>query len=305
MVESPSDPIPPPWRVVVFTNIPGGVVYTMLDETMQSLGHRIVGVVTTPGPPKRRSADYLDVVAAVRPGIDVIVSSHPNRLARMLEPLRPDLIISGGFPWLIPADVVALPPLGAINMHPALLPKYRGPAAVEWAFRNGDPELGFTIHRISNDFDGGAILAQDSIPIEDDDDVGTLMGKMGQLVPTLVVQALDRVARGDHGDPQNEAKATYAGALDREWRFIDWSQPARTIHNQVRSWTGIRDVSRGALGTIDGKHLVILKTRLSTHLEDEVVPVAAGTVIVRDQDRLVVQCGDGPLEILAWHQADS
>ena len=67
MVESAPPLVEPPWRVVVFTNIPGGRVYTLLDEVMRSLGHRIVGVVTTPGPPKRRSADYLDVVAAVPP----------------------------------------------------------------------------------------------------------------------------------------------------------------------------------------------------------------------------------------------
>jgi methionyl-tRNA formyltransferase len=305
MVESAPPLVEPPWRVVVFTNIPGGRVYTLLDETMRSLGHRIVGVVTTPGPPKRRSADYLDVAAAVRPGIDVIVTSHPNRLARMLEPLRPDLIISGGFPWLIPADVAELPRLGAINMHPALLPKYRGPAAVEWAFRNGDPELGFTIHRISNEFDGGPILAQGRMAIDDDDDIGTLMGKMGQILPTMIARALERIARGKPGDAQDEASASYAGAFEEEWRAIDWTSPARAIHNQVRSWTGIRDVPRGALGTVDGELLVVLKTRLPRSDGNDVAPALAGTTLSRNQDRFIVQCGDGPLEILAWSAATS
>src|SRR5687767_15803443 len=109
----------PGWRVVVFTNIPGGVVYKLVDDVLSPLGHHIVGVVTTPGTPKRRSSSYLDVVAAVPPGIDVIVSTHPKRLAAMLTPMQPDLVISGGFSYLIPADVIALPASGAINMHPA------------------------------------------------------------------------------------------------------------------------------------------------------------------------------------------
>jgi methionyl-tRNA formyltransferase len=225
--------------------------------------------------------------------------------ARRLRSIRPDLIISGGFPWLIPEDVVALPRFGAINLHPAPLPKYRGPAAVEWAFRNGDPEMGFTVHRISNTFDGGAILAQGSMPIEDEDDAGTLMMRMGQLVPPLLAQALGRIARGEYGDPQDETAASYAGALDLDWRSIDWHKSARTIHNQVRSWTGIRDVPKGALGVIEGEKLVILKTRLTAGGGDEDALVPAGHVIVRDQDRLVVQCGDGPLEILAWSPSGS
>ena len=126
------------WRVVVFTNLPGGVVYRQMDELLRRLGHPIVGVVTTPGPRRRRSRGYLDVVAAVRPGVDVLVSNPPERWAAMLAPLRPDLIVSGSFPWLIPDEVLALPRLGAINLHPALLPKGRGPNPIRWAIRNGE-----------------------------------------------------------------------------------------------------------------------------------------------------------------------
>ena len=117
-----TDPAPESWRIVVFTNMPGGMIYSLVDEVVRPLGHRVVGVVTSPGPKRRRSPTYLEVVAAVSPGVDVIVSNHPERWAAMLAPLRPDLIVSGGFPWRIPADVLALPRLGAINFHDALLP---------------------------------------------------------------------------------------------------------------------------------------------------------------------------------------
>jgi hypothetical protein len=97
--------------VVVFTNLGGGTVYRLLDDILRPLGHRIVGVVTTLGPTRRRSRSYLDVVAAVPPEVDVLVSNHPGRWAAMLAPLRPDLIVGDSFPWRIPADVLALPRL--------------------------------------------------------------------------------------------------------------------------------------------------------------------------------------------------
>ena len=88
------------------------------------------------------------------------------------------------------------------------------------------------------------------------------MAKLVDHAPGLLRQALERVARGDPGDPQDESQATEAGLFEDAWRIIDWSQPARTIHNQVRSWVGLRDIPPGALGEIDGETLQITKTRL-------------------------------------------
>ena len=290
------------WRVVVVTNIPGGVIYTLVDEVVRPLGHRIIGVVTTPGPPRRRSASYLDVVAAVRPGVDALVSNHPSRWAAMLAPLRPDLIVCGGMPWRLPPELIALPPLGTINLHPARLPRYRGPASVEWAFRNGDPELGLTVHRMDANFDTGAILAQGSVPIDDDDDIGSLIAKIEPVFARLLGQALERVARGDPGEPQDESQASEAALFEEAWRTIDWDRPARRIHNQVRSWTGVRDIAKGALGEIEGEMVLITKTRL---LLDEMTGAQApGTVLRRHPDRLVIQCRDGALELVEWSRAE-
>ncbi len=299
MADGPN-PAPESWRIVVFTNSPGGEIYSLVDQVVRPLGHRVVGVVTSPGPKRRRSPSYLEVVAAVPPGVDVIVSNHPERWAAMLAPLRPDLIISGGFPWRIPADVLDLPRLGAINFHDALLPRHRGPNATGWAFRLGDTEMGLTIHRLAPEFDSGPILAQARIPITDDDDLSTLWAKMADHEAGLLQRALERVARGDPGDPQDESQATEAGLFEEAWRVIDWSQPARTIHNQVRSWIGFRDIPPGALGEIDGETLQITKTRLAPNgpMEHEAAP--PGTVVHRDDERLVVQCGDGPIEVLRW-----
>ena len=291
---------PESWRVVVFTNIPGGVGYSLTNEVVRPLGHRVVGVVTSPGPKRRRSSTYLEVVAAVPPGVDVIVSNHPQRWAAMLAPLRPDLIISCGFPWRIPAEVLALPRLGAINFHDALLPWHRGPNATGWVFRTGDAETGLTFHRLTPEFDAGSILAQVRIPITDDDDFSALDSQFDAHTPGLLQRALERIARGEEGEPQDESQATEAGLFEDAWRIIDWTQPARSIHNQVRSWIGRRDIPPGALGEIDGEMLQITKTRLAPVAPERQEPLPPGTVLRQDGEQLVVQCGDGSLEILAW-----
>ncbi len=288
------------WRVVIVTNISGGLVYRLADDVLRQLGHRVVGVLTSPGPQRRPNADYLEVVAAVSPSVDVIVSNHPKRWAAMLAPLRPDLIICGGMPWRIPPEVLALPRLGAINLHPALLPRHRGPAAFEWAFRTGDPETGFTVHRMAPDFDTGPILAQVRIPIDDEDDIGSLVAKCGPALPGLLRRALERVARGDPGEAQDENDASNAGFFEDTWRTIDWTRPARTIHNQVRSWTGGRTIPKGAFGEVDGETLLVTRTRLlpaNGSYEDSAPP---GTILRQDEEQLVVQCGDGPLALVAW-----
>ena len=288
------------WRVIIVTNISGGLVYRLAENVLRPLSHRIVGVLTSPGPQARPNPDYLEVVAAVPPSIDVLVSNHPRRWAAMLAPLRPDLIICGGMPWRIPPEVLALPRLGSINLHPALLPRHRGPAAFEWAFRNGDPETGFTVHRMAADFDTGPILAQVRVPIDDEDDVGSLLVKCGPMLPGLLHQALVRVARGDPGEPQDEAYASDAGFFEDAWRTIDWARPARTIHNQVRSWTGGRTVPKGAFGEVDGEVHLVTRTRLLPANREAGSSAPPGTILRRDEEQLVVQCGDGPLALVAW-----
>jgi methionyl-tRNA formyltransferase len=221
----------------------------------------------------------------------------------VLRAWNADLVIVGGFPWKIPREALEAPRLGVINLHPALLPRLRGRRPFEWALRNGDAEMGFTVHRMAPEFDTGAILSQVAVPIDDDDSMGTLLEKLAPLLPGLLTTALERVARGEQGEPQDESLATESPEFEPEWRNIDWSRPARTIHNQVRSWTGRRLMPKGAFGDIEGERLLILRT-LPIDERSAAIGTVPGTVIRRDEDSILVHCGDGPLRIVEWEPAD-
>ena len=283
------------WRIVLMSDF-GGEIVGALQQILAGMGHRVVGIVTSPGPRGRGLGRHLEVVAAAPRGVDVLVSNHPKRWARMLAPLEPDLIVSATFPWIIPDDVIALPRVAAVNIHGGLLPRGRGPNAFGWAFRRGDPAVGLTVHYLDSGLDTGPVLAQVSTPLGDEDDMETLFPRLVPLAPGLLARALARIAAGDPGDVQDESLATYDGVFEEEYRAVDWSRPAREVHNQVRAWmAGLRGTVPGAVGTVDGEARRILKTRL---VAEEGVGAAPGTILARDGEGVTLQCGRGRVTVL-------
>jgi methionyl-tRNA formyltransferase len=291
------------WQVVLFTDF-GGLFITMMQQILQASGHRLVGVLTAP-PPKKRAgaADYLSVVeTAAALGIPTVVSSKRAGWPALVRALEPDLIIVTGFLRKILGDVIAVPRLGTINLHGGLLPRNRGANPTGWAFRNDDGKQGWTVHRMTEEWDRGAVLAQRSLTYGDDDDSDSIRPRFIELISETVQEALEAVARGEPGTPQDESLATEAPVFEPEWRYIDWSRPARQIHNQVRSWVGGRGTPKGAYGTVDGQELLILKTRLVS--DGPTADVTPGTVIARDDDGILIQTGDGPIRIVTWQDGE-
>jgi methionyl-tRNA formyltransferase len=295
MAEAQAEQQPDSWRVVLLTDFGGQIVHGM-RQILEGYGHKLVGLVTSPGPRGLGHGRHLDVVAAAPRGVDVFVSNHPKRWAAMLAPLQPDLVISAVFPWIIPDELIALPRLGAVNMHGGLLPRWRGPNAFAWAFRAGDGEIGPTVHRLASGLDTGPILATAAVPYGDDDDMEVLVPKLAERLPAVWAAALPRIAAGDPGDVQDESRAGYAPIFDEAYRAIDWSKPAREIHNQARAWMAVgRGATPAAVGVIDGAPTRVLKTRLAGAGDPNAAP---GTVLSRDGDEVTIQCGDAALRVL-------
>jgi methionyl-tRNA formyltransferase len=281
-------------RIVLFTVFPD--IVAIYERVLAERGHRLLALFTAPGPRTRRSDDYRAVMQHARPGLDVVVSNQPARWADLVTAFRPDLLMCFGFNWKLPANVLAVPPLGAVNCFGALLPKGRGNNSMGRAFGNPDPEMGMTYHHMTPELDDGPILSQVAFPLTDDDDIDTIAIQFFEHVPGALHRALERVEAGDPGEPQDEREATYAERFEPEWLYIDWNNPARDVHLQVRSWWGNRRERRGALGEIDGVPTRVVKTQLVPG--GEFAPATPGTVLQRDGETLLIQCGDVPLRIL-------
>ena len=284
-------------RVLVISASPQ--LCNVLAGAATARDHQVVAVLTTPGPKRRRSHGYNQVVEGFGETTDVLVSNHPSLWPAMFAPYDLDLIMCCGFPWRLPAALLELPRLGAINMHPSLLPKYRGagPNVFGWLLRNGERETGMTIHRMSPEFDTGPILVQAKVEVDENDDVTALVRKLGPLIPDALARALAMVEKGESGTPQ-EGEGFYCERFDESWRRVDWTRPAREVHRQVLSWTGMEDHGY-AQAELDGAKVTVRRTRLIADTPAK-GGAAPGTVLRRADDELLVQCGDGPLLVVDW-----
>lgn len=154
-----------------------------------------------------------------------------------LAALKPDAIVVAAYGKLLPPEVLAIPPLGCLNIHPSLVPKYRGPSPVASAILNGDAVTGVTIMKLDEGMDSGPILSQREISIGPDETADTLTMRLFVMGAALLVEALPAVARGEAiFRPQDKTQATLTRKLSKEDGLVDWSRPAMHIARQVRAY---------------------------------------------------------------------
>jgi methionyl-tRNA formyltransferase len=182
----------------------------------------------------------------------------------LLASVEPDLVVCMGFPWKIPPDALAVPRLGWLNGHPSLLPRHRGPLPVAWAIREGDEEIGITIHRMDAELDTGPMLAQRRYPLGELQAPETFYPRLGVVVGEALAEALERLAAGDEGTPQAEGGG-YESFFAEEDVWLDCSRPAVEVHRLVWAWRYAMSLSgaRGALLEVDGTPVRVLATSLS------------------------------------------
>src|SRR5262249_46590104 len=212
----------------------------------------------------------------------------------LLAAFEPDLVLCLGFPWRLTPEALAVPRLGCVNSHPSRLPRYRGPSPIAWQVRNGDREIGVTYHRMDEDFATGGVLAQGTIPLGDDDWLPDLMPRFAELQEKLLPIVFERVARGDPGDAQDDAQASYAGFFDDDYGALDWSWPADEIHRRVRAWSFMFAFGAGARAELDGSPAQLKKTRV----ERGVTEGRPGDILRRDGGSLLVRCGEDAVWVL-------
>jgi methionyl-tRNA formyltransferase len=207
----------------------------------------VVGVVSQPDRPSGRNRKLspcpLKAFAESR-GLNVMTPAKvgaPESL-HALERLTPDLFVVVAYGQYIPSTVIQLACHEAINVHPSLLPKYRGAAPIQWAILNGDQQTGVSIIYLAKKMDAGDILRQECCPIEPDDTSALLHDRLAELGADLLLETIDDI-RNDRVSRtvQNEADAVEISKLAKEDGKIDWSMPAETIRNRIRAfdpWPG-------------------------------------------------------------------
>jgi methionyl-tRNA formyltransferase len=256
----------------------------------------VVAVVTRPDKPQGRGLRMAPppvAVVATQYALDIFQPTRlrdPDFLAR-LRGLEPDLIVVVAYGRILPPEVLAVAPMGGINLHPSLLPLYRGAAPIPRAIAAGETETGVTVLHMSEELDAGDIILQRRVAIRADDTSATLEPRLAREGAALLVVALallesNRAPR----QPQDPSRVTFAPKLTQEEALIHWNTSADTIVNLVRAF----DPWPVAYTTRDGVPLKIWRA-VARPIGG---PGAPGTVLEAEGARLVVLAGEGAVELL-------
>jgi methionyl-tRNA formyltransferase len=282
---------PVPFRIV-YMGTPEFAIKPL--EELLSCGHEIVMVVTQPSRRGNRGQTEEPPVKlyAEKRNLPVLQPESVNdeEFVRAAKNARPDFIVVAAFGQKLGRELLKASRHGAVNIHPSLLPEYRGAAPVQRSIMDGKTTTGVTIMRMAPSMDTGGILAQSKTEISPSDDAGTLGEKLSALGAAMLPRVLQEMAGGTaRVIPQDPAKATRAPRLTEQDERIDWSRPAQAIANQVRALTP----EPGARTTFRGKNVKIWAAEDAGPAEPGLGPGA----IVSSGEALMVVTGDGLLRV--------
>ena len=240
-------------------------------------------------------------VAAAKARLPILEPSTvktPQFLAQLAQE-RPDLLVVVAYGRIFPRQVLDLPPLGAINIHFSLLPRYRGAAPVQWAIARGETETGVTIMKMSEEMDAGPVLAQERVPILPEERSPSLGARLAPIGAALLASLLDDIEEGRvEPQPQDEGGATFAPLLRPEDGWVDWTLDAESIARRVRGfdpWPG------QSAATSKGK-IRIQEARAGAAAEQPsggmpagpgAMPAEPGTILGARGEALAIACGSG------------
>lgn len=264
-------------------------------EALIKAGHDVAAVYSQPDKPVGRKREILPTPVkqcALAHGIEV---RQPTTLrnaeeTEALRALTPEAVVVVAYGKLIPADMLKVAPLGFINVHASLLPKYRGAAPIQWAVVNGEKETGVTTMLLNEGMDTGDMLERAVTPIGETETAGELFERLSVLGAELILSTLEKLAKGElTPEKQDEAQATLAPIISKEMALLDFAQSAESLSNLVRGFNPWPI----AYTILEGKRLKVYSARVGS-----TTSAPAGTV-TKSERTLCVACGDGmELELL-------
>jgi methionyl-tRNA formyltransferase len=258
-------------------------------EKLVAAGFAVRLVVTQPDKPRGRGLELApSPVKQSALGFDLPLA-QPGKIRTndefraQLSALNPDAIIVVGYGRILPQWMIDLPPLGNINLHASLLPKYRGAAPIQWAIASGEALTGVTTMRIDAGLDTGDILQQREMAIAPGESAETLAPRLAEMGADLLVETLRGLQAGTvHRRPQDSAQSSLAPILKKEDGRIDFRRPAQEICNRLRGF----QPWPGAFASFRGKNLQVWDAR-------PLERTLGGGELLVENDQLLAGCGAG------------
>lgn len=266
-------------------------------EALHSSRHQVVAVVTAPDKPQGRGLQLTPSAVkscAVNHHIPVL---QPEKLKSeefqaTLKSFNADLFVVVAF-RMLPESVWSMPPLGTINLHASLLPKYRGAAPINWAIINGETETGITTFKLQQEIDTGNILFRETEPIHPEDDAGSLYERLMIKGAGLIVKTTDALADGTATEipqPEIAGELPKAPKIFKETCLIEWNNTTQRCLNHIRGLSPYP----GAWCQLNGKTFKIFKALHSSSRKEAV----AGSIETNQKDSLEIRCSDGWIRLL-------
>jgi methionyl-tRNA formyltransferase len=259
--------------------------------------HEILAVVTQPDRPHGRGGRVAMTPikeTALRLGLTVLQPEkvRTKEFVQAVRDMAPDVLVVAAFGQLIPQRLLDIPPFGGINVHGSLLPRWRGAAPMQYALIAGDAETGVTTMQMDAGLDTGDVLLRSSLTLTDDDHLGTVETKLSALGAPLLLETLTRLTNRDCPRiVQDAALVTQSPSLPPDIGALDWTRPARELHNLVRGITP----KPGAYTFWQERRLKVWKTSFTDVSSDG---NAAGTVQNVSAHGITVMTGEGVLHLL-------
>ena len=278
---------------IVFMGTPD-LAATVLEALLTSR-HEVVGVCCQPDKPRGRDREPAPPPVKERAICASTPVYQPRSLRQkahaQLTAMAPDVMVVAAYGRILPQHILDIPPLGCLNVHASLLPKYRGAAPIQWAIANGEAQSCVTIMQMDAGLDTGNMLAAEAVPITNETTADQLHDDLARVGAGLLLKTLDELEAGRLVPaPQDESQATMAPILSRIDGRIDWTWSGRTIDCRVRGFH-----------PWPGSHASLRGRQLKLFPPIRVLPASGheppGTILVTDNDGLTVRCGDGAVLI--------
>jgi len=271
-------------------------------EALLKRGDDVVAVYVAPEKPGQKADPLKEAALTARLPVYQPASYRKPEVWEEFRALKPDLQVMAFVTLFVPEEFLNIPTMGSIQYHPSLLPKFRGPSAINWPIIQGETETGLSIFWPDNGLDTGAVLLQKKTPISADDTLGSVY--FDRLFPSGVdamIESIDLVKAGKAPRiKQNEDEATYEGRCTAANARIDWGKPWRQIHNLIRGC----NPAPGAWTARDGKTLQVFDAKPLPARDPQGIAGKMGEVVAVDPDGFTVVCADGRIRVLRVKPGD-